>query len=64
LIAVVAAFLLRRRKRNAQVAHPPVVNELPGNGEHRTPQEVEGSSGYAGRVNKGPHEVEGSSRYA
>jgi hypothetical protein len=63
LIAALAAFLLRRRKRNAQVAPVPVVNELPGNGEHKTPQEVEGSSEYAGRV-KGPHEVEGSSRYA
>jgi hypothetical protein len=64
LIAAVAAFLLRRRKQGAQVTLAPVVNELPGNGEHKTPQEVEGSSSYTGRVNKGLHEVEGSSRYA
>ena len=64
LIAIAAVFLLRRRKGKAQVAHAPIINELPGNGEHKTPQVVEGSSGYAGRVNKGPHVVEGISRYA
>jgi hypothetical protein len=35
LIAAVAAFLLRRRKQRAQVTLASVVNELPGNGEHK-----------------------------